>query len=77
MDVLAPELTRLFDDRARAHAALDEHWSLLRTRGDEDEIPEAARAADRAWMDRYLELERAHNEASARLLAAWDRRAVE
>jgi hypothetical protein len=75
--MLAAELTRLFDERARAHAALDEHWALLRTRGDEDETPETARAADRAWMERYLELERAHNEAAARLLAAWDRRAVE
>jgi hypothetical protein len=75
--VLAAELTRLFEEHARARAALDEHWALLRTRGDEDESPEAAKAADRAWMDRYLELERAENEARARLLAAWDRRAFE
>jgi hypothetical protein len=72
--VLAAELTRLFDEHAQARAALDEHWALLRTRGDADETPEAARVADRAWMDRYLELERAEKEAAAQLIAGWNRR---
>jgi hypothetical protein len=78
--MLSAELTRLFDEHAQALAALDRHWEELRLRGVGDkaaEAPEAARAADRAWMDHYLELERAENEAAARLLGAWDRRAFE
>jgi hypothetical protein len=73
--VLSTELARLFDQHAEARQALDGHVADLRRRGDEEPAgsPEAERAAHRAWLDRYMELRQAEEEANA-LLAGWQRR---